>query len=190
VAPVFIDTNVLFPFSVMDLMLALTEDHVHEIVWTEALLAEWERVIVREHRRSPDSAASVTAAIRAFFADAELPATAYEHLVAEMPGDDPDDHRHMAAAIAAHAAALVTWNQVDFPAAPLAEHGVEVLDPDHYLHRLMTQFPREVADTVVRLAAEKRRPPKTTHELVADLQRAGLDQFSAALTDELGLRPH
>ncbi|MEV4618894.1 hypothetical protein AB0J74_09350 [Asanoa sp. NPDC049573] len=39
-ARVFVDTNVLFPFSVMDLMLALTEDAVHELVWTDALLAE------------------------------------------------------------------------------------------------------------------------------------------------------
>lgn len=48
---VFVDTNVLFPFSVMDLMLALTEDSVHEVLWSNALLAEWERVIVREQRR-------------------------------------------------------------------------------------------------------------------------------------------
>lgn len=45
---VFIDTSVLFPFSILDLMLALTEDSVHEVIWSQALLAEWERVIVRE----------------------------------------------------------------------------------------------------------------------------------------------
>ena len=37
---VFVDTSVLFPFSVMDLMLALTEDGVHDLLWTEALLDE------------------------------------------------------------------------------------------------------------------------------------------------------
>jgi hypothetical protein len=66
VARVFIDTNVLFPFSVMDLMLALTEDAVHEVVWTDALLDEWERVIVEQQRRSAESAARITAAIRDF----------------------------------------------------------------------------------------------------------------------------
>jgi len=44
-ARVFVDTNVLFPFSVMDVMLALTEDSIHEIVRSERLLAEWARVI-------------------------------------------------------------------------------------------------------------------------------------------------
>jgi hypothetical protein len=86
---VFVDTNVLFPFSVMDLMLALTEDSVREIVWSERLLAEWERVIVREQRRSAESAAAVTRAVRRFFADFEIPESAYAHLVDEMPGGDP-----------------------------------------------------------------------------------------------------
>jgi hypothetical protein len=57
-ARIFVDTNVLFPFSVMDLMLALTEDAVHEVIWTETLLAEWERVIVRQHHRSTNISAA------------------------------------------------------------------------------------------------------------------------------------
>src|SRR5580700_11133774 len=63
VAKVFVDTNVLFPFSLMDLMLALTEDGIHDVMWTDALLDEWERVIVEKQRRSPDAAAAITATI-------------------------------------------------------------------------------------------------------------------------------
>jgi len=44
-ARVFAGTNVLFPFSIMDLLLALSEDMVHEALWMERLLAEWQRVI-------------------------------------------------------------------------------------------------------------------------------------------------
>lgn len=53
---VLADTNVPFPFSVMDLLLALSEDGVHEVLWTYDLLEGWERVIVREQKRSPESA--------------------------------------------------------------------------------------------------------------------------------------
>ncbi|GIH23884.1 hypothetical protein Aph01nite_21940 [Acrocarpospora phusangensis] len=63
-ARVFVDTNVLFPFSLMDLMLALTEDAVHTVVWSDHLLDEWERVIVREEHRSASSAARICAVIR------------------------------------------------------------------------------------------------------------------------------
>ncbi|GAA1357739.1 PIN domain-containing protein [Streptomyces beijiangensis] len=178
---VFVDTNVLFPFSVMDLMLALTEDSVHEIVWSERLLGEWERVIVRERKRSPASAATVTRAIRQFFADCEIPETAYAHLVDTMPGDDPDDRHHSAAAVAARAEALITWNLDDFPAASLADRGVRVMDPDTYLCELHQELPHEVYDTVVRLAAEKRNPPVSFQEAVVRLAKAGLPRFADLL---------
>lgn len=186
---VFIDTNVLFPFSVMDLMLALTEDGVYEVLWSQALLAEWERVIVREQRRSAASAASITAAIREFFAEGEVPESAYAHLVAQMPGDDPDDRVHMAAAIAGGAQAIITWNRSDFPAEPLAAHGLQVHAPDEYLCGLIDAWPDEVLATVVRLAAEKRRPPMAPADLIDLLAKAGLPAFADQLRTHLG-DPH
>ena len=117
--------TLLFPFSVMDLMLALTEDSVHEVLWTQALLAEWERVIVPEQRRSAASAAAITAAIREYFPENEVPEPTYAHLIDQMPGKDPDDRVHMAAAIAGGAKVIVTWNQPDFPAEALAAYGVQ-----------------------------------------------------------------
>jgi predicted nucleic acid-binding protein len=182
VARVFVDTNVLFPFSVMDLMLALTEDFVHEVLWSEALLAEWERVIVRQERRSAASAASITAAIREFFPDSAVNETEYLHLVKNMPGDDPDDRLHMAAALAGGASAVITWNRSDFPAEPLARLGLRVVDPDEYLCDLLAEFPDEVAATVVRLAAEKRRPSLTVGDLVNALSKAGVPRFAERLS--------
>ncbi|WP_198668553.1 PIN domain-containing protein [Streptomyces triticisoli] len=187
-ARVFVDTNVLFPFSVMDVMLALTEDFIHEIVWSERLLAEWERVIVREGRRSAESAAAVAQAVRRFFADCEIKAAAYGHLVDEMPGNDPDDRHHAAAAVAAGADALITWNLADFPAGELAARGVRVIEPDSYLCGLCREFPHEVVETVVRLAGEKRNPPVTITDATARLAKAGLPDFADLLTRHLGRR--
>jgi predicted nucleic acid-binding protein len=170
-ARIFVDTNVLFPFSVMDLMLALTEDAVHEVIWTEMLLAEWERVIVRQHHRSAGSAASITAAIREFFPESRIAEEDYAPLVASMPGADPDDRRHMAAAISGRARILVTWNLLDFPAEPLAALGLRVVDPNQYLCELLDQFPQEVTATVPlrsygspgrNVALPRRRPTSPT----------------------------
>ena len=183
---VFVDTNVLFPFSVMDVMLALTEDGVHEVIWSQALLAEWERVIVREQRRSAASAAAVTAAIREFFPECEVPEPAYVHLVADMPGRDPDDRVHMAAAIAGGAEALVTWNVADFPAEESAARGLRVCTPDGYLSDLFDAWPQEVTATVVRLAGEKRRPPLSPEDLVGLLAKAGAPDFAERLRARLG----
>jgi predicted nucleic acid-binding protein len=182
---VFIDTNVLFPFSVMDLMLALTEDGVHEVLWTKALLAEWERVIVREQRRSAASAAAITAAIREYFADSEVHELAYARLTEQMPGKDSDDRVHM---VAGGAAAIVTWDHADFPAEALASHGVRVCTPDDYLCDLLGAWPDEVLDTVVRLAGEKRRPPMTPVDLTNLLAKAGVPAFAQRLQTSLADR--
>jgi hypothetical protein len=185
---IFADTNVLFPFSVMDVLLALSEDGVHDVLWTDALLNEWEHVIVREQKRSPESAVSVTAAVRQFFADSEVERAEYEHLINEMPGTDPDDHEHMAAAVARQPCTILTRNTSDFPSEPLAERGVRVTDPDTYLCELADELPEEVGDTIVRLAAEKRRPSKSPHDLLDDLERAGVPRFADRMRDLLAER--
>lgn len=68
----YLDTNVLFPMTLMDLMLSMAEDFHHDILWTDFLLDEWERVIVREKRRTPDQAGAITAAIRQTFPDGRI----------------------------------------------------------------------------------------------------------------------
>ncbi|WP_370154758.1 PIN domain-containing protein [Streptacidiphilus sp. EB129] len=93
------------------------------VVWSERLLSEWERFIVRERQRSTESAVAVTRAIRRIFADCEIHESAYAHLVDEMPGDDPDDRHRSAAALAAGADVLITWNLAGFPAADSSSCG-------------------------------------------------------------------
>ena len=161
----------------MDMFLGLSEDAIHHVVWTDELLDEWERVIVRERRRSPETAASVTTAIREFFADGRIDRNQYDHLIDEMPGKDRDDWPHMAAAIAAKVDALVTANTADFPVAPLAALGLRVVGPDTYLNEVFDDFPDEVIAAIVRIAAEKTRPSKTPAEILNALRGAGLREF-------------
>jgi len=165
----------------MDLMLALTEDAVHEVVWTDTLLDEWERVIVREQHRSAASAARITAAVRECFADSRIPEGAYAHLVDDMPSPDPDDRHHIAATIAGSAAVLITWNHADFPTQPLARLGLRVADPDTYFQELLAEVPEEILATVVRLANEKHNPPMTPLDLNQRLAKAGLPGFTTKL---------
>lgn len=185
---IFVDTNVLFPFSVMDLMLALAEDGVHDVMWTDRLLEEWERVIVRERHRSADAAAAISASVREFFADTRIPDNAYTSLVDGIDGPDPDDRFHIAAAIAAGVSALITWDTTGFSSAQLERHGIAVLDPDVYLQRLLGEIPDEIVATVERLAASKRRPPMSVEDLATALEKAGVHCFADALSAELNAR--
>lgn len=161
----------------MDLFLALSEDGVHQVLWTDELLQEWERVIVREQRRTPETALSVTAAIREFFANCRILPETYAHLVDQMPGNDPDDHVHMAAAVAAGVDVIITANRSDFPTGPLRKLGVEVTGPDAYLAELFEDLPSEVTGVVLRIAGERTRPPMTPSDLLTARRGAGLHAF-------------
>ena len=66
---VFIDTSELYPFTVMDVLLTLSEDLLFTWVWTDEVLEEWERVIVDDCLRTPGSARSVTDAVRSHFGE-------------------------------------------------------------------------------------------------------------------------
>lgn len=103
----------------------------------------------------------------------------YEDMVDEMPGPDEDDHEHMAAAVARQPCTILTRNKKHVPSEPLAERGVRVTDPDTYLCELADDLPGEVIDTLVRLAQEKDRPPKTPEDLLDDLEAAGVPKFAA-----------
>jgi hypothetical protein len=88
---------------------------------------------------------------------------------------------HIAAAVASNAAVIVTWNRADFPAQPLARLGLRIADPDTYLQDLLAEVPDEVVATVVRLADEKRNPPRTPLDLNQSLAKAGLPGFATTL---------
>jgi PIN domain len=96
-ARVFVDTNVLFPFSLMDLMLSLAEDYVHDMIWSDRLLDEWQRVIVREGHRSAEAATLIVGHIRTGFADSCIPEGAYKYPpyrgTQTAPSQEPAGHR-------------------------------------------------------------------------------------------------
>lgn len=176
---VFVDTNVLFPFSIMDLLLGMAEDGIHEFIWSNDLLDEWERVIVENSERSAESAASIVAAIREFFEDGEIPTASYAAEVDDMPSADLDDRKHIAAAKVGRATVLLTRNLKHFPAEPLLEMSIRVLDADAYFCEQLAGSPEQMLWTVTRIAGEKRRPAMTVGELLSTLGNAGVPEFAS-----------
>jgi hypothetical protein len=154
----------------------LSEDGVHEVVWTDALLAEWEEVIVRAEKRSAEAAAAITAAIREFFGDGKVERSEYapRRWDAWIGRRWPRAHGRRGRR---RPCTILTRNWRDFPAEPLATRGVRVADPDTYLCALLDELADVVIGTVVRLAGEKRRPPKTP-DLLDDLGHAGVPRFA------------
>jgi hypothetical protein len=80
-----------------------------------------------------------------------------------------------------------THNRKDFPSRALAARGLRVTDADTYLYGLVDSDPHEVTETIVRLAGDKQRPPKTPDDLLNDLSRAGTKRFATATRNLLRL---
>lgn len=171
--------------TLMDLMLSMAEDFHHDILWTDFLLDEWESVIVREKRRTPDQAAAITDAIRRAFPDGRVPPEAYETVVGSVPGPDDDDRVHGAAAVAGRATVLITENVRHFDSAFFARHGVVVERAESYLLRRLETAPDLVVDTIMRVVALKTRPPWPLAEYLDRIDRAGAPRFAVALRSRM-----
>lgn len=142
----------------MDLVLRLTEIGMHEVLWSEELLAEYERKVVENERKTPAQAKNVTDCIRREFPDGEVRKEDYEHLEAGMTGVDPDDHVMTAAAAAGGATIILSADAKGFPKRDLEPHRLVRKPPDVYLSELLAEFPDEVIRTVREQAADKRCP--------------------------------
>lgn len=182
----FIDTSELFPYTIMDVLLTLSEDRLFDWMWTDELLDEWERVIVREKHRTPESARSVTDAVRTWFASTRIDPESYSGQIAEDLSSDPDDRVHVAACLDGRVDVLITRNASDFSTEQLDRHGVKVCTADEYLVQLMRHRPAAVQESVVRLASRRTRPSMTPCDLVDRISRAGALDFARRLSRRFG----
>lgn len=183
---VFIDTSELYPFTIMDVLLTMSENFLFTWVWTDELLDEWERVIVEDEQRTAESARSVTDAVRSWFKSSRPDPAEYRNRVSDDLSPDPDDRIHVAACLDGRADVLLTRNTKDFPARKLAADGVRVMTADDFLVDLLRRRPTAVQEAFITTAAARRRPPVTACELVDRIDRAGTPRFATRMRKRLG----
>lgn len=182
---VFIDTSELYPFTIMDVLLTLSEDFLFTWTWTDEVLDEWEEVIVREGQRTAESAASVTAAVRKHFGRYRIDPALYSVKVTDDLSPDPDDRIHAAACVHGKVDILLTRNTKHFRSPRLTEAGVTVMNSDQLLCALLAQRPTAVAESFTRAASAKKNPPITPGELADRISAAGAPHFAARIQSRL-----
>lgn len=181
---VFIDTSELFPFTIMDVLLTLSEDFLFTWVWTDELLAEWKDVIVREGQRTPESAASVAAAVRTYFSRNRIDTVGFRDKITDDLSPDPDDRMHAAAAIYGDVDVLLTRNLKHLRTKPVLAAGVKVITSDEFLCALLAEHRQGVVESFIRAADSKKSPPMMPVDLATKIATAGAPQFAERI------RPH
>ena len=166
---VFLDTCVLFPPVLRDLVLGLADAGLFQPLWSDGVAAEWLHVTARKGETGAEAA---LARMAARWPEGMGPAGAPDLL--DLP--DAADRHVLAAAIAARAEVLLTLNLRDFPRRALAHHGMRALAPDDFVMDLWLARRGPVEAQVARVW-----PGLAGDDLRRAMKRATLPRLGKAL---------
>ena len=100
--------------------------------------------------------------------------TGYEVLIPSLDLPDSDDRHVLAAAIAANAEIIVTYNLKDFPDAVLETHGIEAQHPDDFISSLLDLELELVLEAIKMQRANLRNPVVDAEGLIASFEQLRL----------------
>jgi hypothetical protein len=101
--------------------------------WSNHIMEEVTRNLSQRWLKTPEQAVRREAVMREHFPEAWV--EGYEALIPAMTNDEKDRHV-LACAVRCGAAAIVTYNKVDFPRASLAVYGIDRYGPSAFLRSL------------------------------------------------------
>jgi hypothetical protein len=152
-ARAFLDACVLYPPVVRGVLLHAGALGAITPLWSPRVLEEWARAAARERGPAGGDAARAEGAAM----NARWPGAAHMPDHAALTGldlPDADDVHVLAAAMAAGAAALVTFNLRDFPPRKLRDLGIVPLSPDALLWEIAAREPAAIGAAIDRALAQ------------------------------------
>ncbi|GMG83244.1 PIN domain-containing protein [Paralimibaculum aggregatum] len=174
---VFLDACVLYPPQVRRLVLGTAAAGLFCPLWSARVLDEWLRAIARKAPEGLPAAGAARAELGAMFPQALVAADPDTEATIRLP--DAGDAHVLAAAAAAEAELLLTFNLRDFPARRLAAFGLTARHPDSFLWELWSDAPAQV-DAVLAEVFSDREPEALRRALKrARLPRLGKARASA-----------
>lgn len=175
-----LDTNVLYPMALCDLLLSLAEHDVFQPRWSDDILEELRRNLVVDGRCTPAKGLRRVHLMREAFPEATV--SDYESL-AETLTNDAGDRHVLAAAMRSNAEYLVTNNLKHFPQEALSGFNGSVVTPEHFLCGLFQECNDFTFELIVhKLAHSLRRPQMQVTDVLAALRRQ-VPSFVAAYED-------
>jgi len=168
VFPVLLDSCVLYPYELRDLLLEAAHEQLYRVHWSPQILEDTVRNLLADARTTREKARRLCAAMKRVFPEAlvEPPSG-----LADQLGCDPGDRHVLAAAIAAKAEVIVTLNVRHFPAEVLAPLGIEAVTPDQFLCNLLDLAPNAIQACLEAIAARQRNPSRTAQVLLQIISR-------------------
>jgi len=174
---VILDANVLYPFRTRDVLFSFAQAGLFRARFTDEILDEWTRNLIKNKPQLEDSVRQQETAIRQVFDECLV--TGYAPLIPGLNLPDEDDRHVLAAAIKCSAQIIATENHKDFPAETLEEYGVEKLGADDFLANTYDLFPKSGVRVLKQVRQRYDNPPFTRSEFLMDLIKSGLPKLAA-----------
>lgn len=185
----FIDACTLVSVWRRNLLLTLAEAEFFRVRWSEKVLEETERAIIRlmDERSIADSrarAAQSVASMRAAFPEALVEDFGlFEATTYGLP--DRNDEHVLAAAIKTQAQALVTENLSDFPASVLAPLAIEARSADDFIADTIALEEGRAVAAINRMRLRLKRPELTPEDMLRSLEAHGLLETASVLAPHI-----
>jgi len=180
---VVLDANVLYPFRMRDVLLRFAEAGLCRARWTDRILEEWRRSLLKAKPHIEENIDSQLRAMARAFPEAWV--DGYEDLIESITLPDADDRHVVAAAILADAEHIVTENLRDFPSGAIAQFGIEAISADDFLTSTFELYPSDAVTALRTMRAAYRKPPMTASEFLFDLQRSTLPKLASLAKEHI-----
>ncbi len=169
----FLDTCVLFPANLRDVILTIAEVGICQIRWSPDVLDELQQTYMKKSQVDGSKAEAgvryLLGIMQDAFPDAMVDRSHYVHMIAAMP-NAPRDRHVLAAAIACRADVLVTANLKDFR-VPAGFCDTDVQHPDDFLRYQLELAPQEFFRALKDLASNRHRPMNSVPGILNSLQK-------------------
>lgn len=177
---VLIDTCVLYPTVMREVVLGCAEQGLLEVRWSARILEEWARAARKIGPQGETLARGEIAAASARFPQAVV---AYpQEKLRQFWLPDADDIHVLTAAVVGSCDAIMTVNNKDFPKDILAENDLVRLNPDLYLFDLYQKSPDKVMEVGQSVLSEAQRLSGEDWTMRVLMKKARLPRFGKALT--------
>lgn len=169
----FLDTCVLFPANLRDVILTIAEVGICQIRWSPDVLNELEQTYIKKSKvdasKAKAGASYLLGIMKDAFPDAMVERSRYMHMISAMPNAKTDRHV-LAAAMASRADVLVTANLKDFR-VPAGFCDTDVQHPDDFLRYQLELAPQEFFHALKDLASNRHKPMHTVLGILNSLQK-------------------
>lgn len=177
------DANVLYPAALRDLLVRLGATSLVQVKWTEEILDEMVRTIIRAHPYLQDKIKRTRVLMKRHLPVAMV--SGYEEWIPRLKLPDPDDRHVLASAIHSNSEIIVTNNLKDFPQEVLDSYGIVAKNADDFIHYLLGINPNLVIKTIREQASDLKRYPKTFEEVLCYLGAKHLPRSADSINQYL-----